>query len=150
MPDLREHLQELFGLDDFRPRQQDVIEEGNWKLTMENNRECYHCASNHPQLSLSFHAADFGYDPEGLTETVGAGPAIEDHERAGRFQAVRTNYADLDRVEAEMLQETVGGGIGDRVGPLLHNANAGAQSLLQGVDVFLRDARHEVSLLQMR
>src|SRR6188768_1890599 len=27
MPDLREHLQELFGLDDFRPRQQEVIEE---------------------------------------------------------------------------------------------------------------------------
>jgi Rieske 2Fe-2S family protein len=49
--------------------EQEVIEEGNWKLTMENNRECYHCASNHPQLSLSFHAADFGYDPEGLTET---------------------------------------------------------------------------------
>ena len=48
--------------------EEDVIEEGNWKLTMENNRECYHCASNHPQLSLSFHAADFGYDPEGLTE----------------------------------------------------------------------------------
>jgi len=49
--------------------EQDVIEGGNWKLTMENNRECYHCAANHPQLSLSFHAADFGYDPEGLTET---------------------------------------------------------------------------------
>lgn len=49
--------------------EQDVIEDGNWKLTMENNRECYHCASNHPQLSLSFHAADFGYDPAGLTAT---------------------------------------------------------------------------------
>jgi Rieske 2Fe-2S family protein len=49
--------------------EQDIIEEGNWKLTIENNRECYHCASNHPQLSLSFHAADFGYDPDGLSET---------------------------------------------------------------------------------
>ncbi|WOI56636.1 aromatic ring-hydroxylating dioxygenase subunit alpha [Palleronia sp. LCG004] len=49
--------------------EQDVIEEGNWKLVMENNRECYHCASNHPELSLSFHAADFGYDPEGMTDT---------------------------------------------------------------------------------
>src|SRR3954451_3719693 len=27
MPDLRDHLQELFGLDDFRPRQREVIEE---------------------------------------------------------------------------------------------------------------------------
>ncbi len=49
--------------------EQDVIEEGNWKLVMENNRECYHCASNHPELSLSFHAADFGYDPEGMTDS---------------------------------------------------------------------------------
>ncbi|PZX14504.1 Rieske 2Fe-2S family protein [Palleronia aestuarii] len=49
--------------------EEDIIEDGNWKLTLENNRECYHCASNHPQLSLSFHAADFGFDPEGLTET---------------------------------------------------------------------------------
>lgn len=45
----------------------ETIEDGNWKLTMENNRECYHCASNHPELSLSFHSADFGFDPEGLT-----------------------------------------------------------------------------------
>jgi Rieske 2Fe-2S family protein len=48
--------------------EEDVIEEGNWKLTMENNRECYHCASNHPELALSFHAADFGFDPGALTE----------------------------------------------------------------------------------
>src|SRR6476620_3266634 len=27
MPDLRDHLQELFGLDDFRPAQRDVIEQ---------------------------------------------------------------------------------------------------------------------------
>src|SRR4051812_25543925 len=27
MPDLRDHLQELFGLDDFRPRQREVIED---------------------------------------------------------------------------------------------------------------------------
>ena len=27
------------------------IEEGNWKLVFENNRECYHCDSNHPDAS---------------------------------------------------------------------------------------------------
>jgi Rieske 2Fe-2S family protein len=27
--------------------QVDLVEHGNWKLTMENNRECYHCMSNH-------------------------------------------------------------------------------------------------------
>ena len=29
--------------------QVDVIEQGNWKLTIENNRECFHCAG-HPEL----------------------------------------------------------------------------------------------------
>jgi len=32
--------------------QQTIIEEGNWKLVMENNRECYHC-DGHPELACS-------------------------------------------------------------------------------------------------
>jgi Rieske 2Fe-2S family protein len=31
-----------------------IVEEGNWKLVWENNRECYHCARNHPELALTF------------------------------------------------------------------------------------------------
>jgi Rieske 2Fe-2S family protein len=31
-----------------------VVEEGNWKLVWENNRECYHCLSNHPSLIRTF------------------------------------------------------------------------------------------------
>ncbi|KAB7615951.1 aromatic ring-hydroxylating dioxygenase subunit alpha [Amylibacter sp. SFDW26] len=31
-----------------------IIENGNWKLVWENNRECYHCAANHPSLIRSF------------------------------------------------------------------------------------------------
>ena len=27
-----------------------IIEEANWKLVIENNRECYHCRSGHPEL----------------------------------------------------------------------------------------------------
>ncbi|MFT8719968.1 aromatic ring-hydroxylating dioxygenase subunit alpha [Acetobacter sp.] len=49
-------------------RQVDVIEEGNWKLTIENNRECYHCSANHPELCVSFIDLDFGYDPAELAE----------------------------------------------------------------------------------
>jgi Rieske 2Fe-2S family protein len=45
----------------------DVIEKGNWKLTIENNRECYHCSANHPELCVSFVDLDFGYDPESLS-----------------------------------------------------------------------------------
>ena len=47
--------------------QLDVIEKGNWKLTMENNRECYHCSANHPELCVSFVDLDFGYDPDSLS-----------------------------------------------------------------------------------
>jgi Rieske 2Fe-2S family protein len=31
-----------------------ILEEGNWKLVWENNRECYHCPRNHPELTLTF------------------------------------------------------------------------------------------------
>nr|WP_320134628.1 aromatic ring-hydroxylating dioxygenase subunit alpha [uncultured Amphritea sp.] len=31
-----------------------LLEKGNWKLVFENNRECYHCDSNHPELLNSF------------------------------------------------------------------------------------------------
>jgi Rieske 2Fe-2S family protein len=34
-----------------------IIEEGNWKLVLENNRECYHCAGSHPELCRTFPEA---------------------------------------------------------------------------------------------
>ncbi|GAB0113547.1 aromatic ring-hydroxylating oxygenase subunit alpha [Acidisoma sp. C75] len=48
--------------------QADIVEEGNWKLTIENNRECYHCSANHPELCVSFIDLDFGFDPQSLSE----------------------------------------------------------------------------------
>ena len=33
--------------------QSTIIEKANWKLVIENNRECYHCAGNHPELLAS-------------------------------------------------------------------------------------------------
>lgn len=39
--------------------QLDLIEDGNWKLVMENNRECYHC-DGHPELACSLFPT-FGY-----------------------------------------------------------------------------------------
>jgi len=41
--------------------QVDIIEKGNWKLTLENNRECYHCVANHPELTISLYEYGFGY-----------------------------------------------------------------------------------------
>ncbi|WP_339111969.1 aromatic ring-hydroxylating dioxygenase subunit alpha [Thioclava sp. GXIMD2076] len=34
--------------------QSTIIENGNWKLVWENNRECYHCAGNHPDLCRTY------------------------------------------------------------------------------------------------
>jgi Rieske 2Fe-2S family protein len=46
----------------------DIIEEGNWKLTLENNRECYHCEGNHPQLTVPLSEFGFGFAPDELDE----------------------------------------------------------------------------------
>lgn len=34
--------------------QSSIIEQANWKLVLENNRECYHCAGSHPALCVTF------------------------------------------------------------------------------------------------
>ena len=44
-----------------------IVEKANWKLAMENARECYHCAGAHPELAQSFPVGasahfDFGED----------------------------------------------------------------------------------------
>ncbi|KAJ0336164.1 hypothetical protein COL154_014373, partial [Colletotrichum chrysophilum] len=67
-----------------------IIEKGNWKLVWENNRECYHCSSNHPALCRSF-----SLDPEiaGVSADGSISAALQAHfdrcETAGapaRFQ----------------------------------------------------------------
>lgn len=40
--------------------QEDLVEEANWKLVMENNRECYHCEAGHPELTCTFFPT-YGY-----------------------------------------------------------------------------------------
>jgi phenylpropionate dioxygenase-like ring-hydroxylating dioxygenase large terminal subunit len=32
----------------------DLVEQGNWKMVMENSRECYHCATGHGELMRTF------------------------------------------------------------------------------------------------
>lgn len=34
-----------------------LVENANWKLVMENGRECYHCATGHPELARTFPVA---------------------------------------------------------------------------------------------
>jgi Rieske 2Fe-2S family protein len=49
-------------------KQVDLVEQGNWKLTMENNRECYHCSANHPELTVPLFAYGFGFAPGSLDD----------------------------------------------------------------------------------
>ena len=53
-----------------------IVENGNWKLVWENNRECYHCGGSHPALCRSFPL-----DPEvgGVTADGGASPRLQAH-----------------------------------------------------------------------
>ena len=39
-----------------------AIRQGNWKLVMENNRECYHCAGAHPSLGIACDYQSFYVD----------------------------------------------------------------------------------------
>jgi Rieske 2Fe-2S family protein len=54
-----------------------IIEEGNWKLVWENNRECYHCAANHPELARTYP------DTPTITSVSGAAgdPKVVEHWR---------------------------------------------------------------------
>jgi Rieske 2Fe-2S family protein len=52
-----------------------IVEEGNWKLVIENNRECYHCSGSHPSLCRTFDD-----NPNIAGDGAGVGdPTIERH-----------------------------------------------------------------------
>lgn len=45
-----------------------LVEEANWKLVIENNRECYHCNGSHPELLNSLQEFDDTDDPRATPE----------------------------------------------------------------------------------
>jgi glycine betaine catabolism A len=83
--------------------QSDLIEAGNWKLTMENNRECNHCQANHPELTVPLLEYGFGYQPSpDNLEEVEAFRQLLSREHA-RWQA-----CGLPSAEVERLREVTG------------------------------------------
>jgi Rieske 2Fe-2S family protein len=71
----REGLEPLLGVHDLKNtklvHEQTFLEKANWKLVMENARECYHCAVRHPHLAKTFPTevrAHFEPDEDGRTE----------------------------------------------------------------------------------
>jgi Rieske 2Fe-2S family protein len=81
----------------------DVVEEGNWKLTIENNRECYHCAANHPELCVSFIEIDFGFDPDSLSPEDRA--EAEEHQK---LYAERTAQWESDGFPSAPVEQLAG------------------------------------------
>lgn len=76
--------------------QSTLVEKANWKLVMENARECYHCAVGHPELSLTFPVGTskhFDYADDSLERfnarmaevALPVGPVEDDWWQAMRF-----------------------------------------------------------------
>jgi Rieske 2Fe-2S family protein len=55
---IRQHLEPYFAPHQLHQTKvafvSTTVEAANWKLVWENNRECYHCAANHPELIRTF------------------------------------------------------------------------------------------------
>jgi Rieske 2Fe-2S family protein len=103
------------------------VEKGNWKLVMENARECYHCAVRHPDLALTFPTevkAHFEADEDGRVERFEArmeaaglpvGPTMGDWWQAIRFplnEGVYSMTTDGKHAVRRLMVDKEGGDIG--------------------------------------
>lgn len=71
--------------------QDDYIEDANWKLVMENNRECYHCDVGHPELIKVLGTYGFG---KGLPED-GDADVVDDKAFDAMVEAKRQQWKSL-------------------------------------------------------
>ncbi|WP_252108101.1 MULTISPECIES: aromatic ring-hydroxylating dioxygenase subunit alpha [unclassified Halomonas] len=59
-----EHYLEPYQMDNVKVAvESSIVEQANWKLVIENNRECYHCNGSHPELLNSLMEFDDTEDP---------------------------------------------------------------------------------------
>jgi Rieske 2Fe-2S family protein len=82
-----------------------IVENGNWKLVWENNRECYHCAANHPELCRTFPEKPTVSGVDGVTDDIeihahwdrceAAGlPSVFQLSDSGQFRSARVPLLD--------------------------------------------------------
>jgi Rieske 2Fe-2S family protein len=104
-----------------------LVEKANWKIVMENARECYHCPGAHPELSRSFPTGasghfDYGED-DGLARFnarmaelgLAVGPVEGDWWQAMRFalnDGCVSMTTDGRPTVTKLLCETGGGDVG--------------------------------------
>lgn len=89
-------------------RQIDLVENGNWKLTMENNRECYHCAG-HPELQRCYFPL-YNFTEDEVPPMLR--PTYERFQKAGA--QARATYESLGLPYAT-IEELVGRPTGFRI-----------------------------------
>ncbi|GED23863.1 aromatic ring-hydroxylating oxygenase subunit alpha [Halomonas halmophila] len=82
-----------------------IVEQANWKLVWENNRECYHCSVCHPSLCHSF---DVDPDIAGVRPDGSVAPRLQAHfercEQAGVAAQFRMDPAGQYRLARMPLQ----------------------------------------------
>lgn len=71
--------------------QDNYLEDANWKLVMENNRECYHCDAGHPELISVLGTYGFG---KGLPED-GEADVVDDAAFDAMVDAKREQWKKL-------------------------------------------------------
>ena len=71
--------------------QDSLVENANWKLVMENNRECYHCDAGHPELISVLGTYGFG---KGLPED-GAADVVDDKAFEAMVETKRAEWQQL-------------------------------------------------------
>ena len=79
--------------------QDELIEEANWKLVMENNRECYHCDAGHPELISVLGTYGFG---KGLPED-GTKDGVDDDDYDMLVAAKREEWQAL-HIDHELVE----------------------------------------------
>jgi glycine betaine catabolism A len=82
----------VYDLENLKVAVQDnYIEDANWKLVMENNRECYHCDAGHPELISVLGTYGFG---KGLPED-GEADIVDDSAYDALVAAKRAEWRAL-------------------------------------------------------
>ncbi len=89
--------------------QVDLVEQGNWKLVMENNRECYHCDGAHPELTRTFFAT------WGLREDQVPPRLQASHDRMLAAQADLSARCAVRRLPMQLVEDLVDRPLGHRI-----------------------------------
>jgi glycine betaine catabolism A len=108
-------------------RVETLLENANWKLVLENGRECYHCQGSHPELSRTFPVGSSAYFDYGGADHAAqfearmaeaglpCGPVGEDWWQAIRFPlnpGMISMTTDGQPAVKKLMCKTGGGDIG--------------------------------------